>query len=259
MNARALYPEPALLIEAQEPSLVVSDLHLGFEHELAEKGVTFRSPSLGEIVERLVTLVEAHSAKSLIILGDLKHSIGASITKSEWDEVPSFLRRLGAKVQIYLVPGNHDANIRHLVPDSVNLMASSGMVMHDTLFLHGHTTLPAMSAKISGIVMGHSHPVYLRRSSVLNGKQVWVYMKVARNALFAGSEGVSENEIDVIVLPSFNRYLYATGVRAQSKRGLSPVLSKILENRDLMTRCVITTLDGAVVGDESSLQYVLPT
>ena len=254
MNPRAIYPHPVLLLEDTENSLVISDLHLGFEHEIAEKGVSFRSPSLNEMVSELMSLIDSHAIKRLIILGDLKHSIG-SINKREWDEVPKFLESLSSKTEVYLVPGNHDANILHLIPNQVNHMASTGMVLKDTLLVHGHTALPRRPIPVSRIIMGHSHPMYLKRSSVLNGQQVWVYIRVSKRVLLFDGEGT----LDLIVLPSFNRYLYATGKRvaSHSRRPISPIISKIMQNKEAIIRCLITTLDGAIVGDASALTYVL--
>jgi putative SbcD/Mre11-related phosphoesterase len=262
LNPRALYPHPVLLLEGQANCLAISDLHLGFEFEIAEKGITFRSPVLSEMLSELAELIDSHSAKRLIILGDLKHTVG-SINKQEWDDVPTFLKRLCAKVEVYLVPGNHDSNIRHLLPDNVNFMSSAGMALEDTFFTHGHAALPQQIPNVARIITGHSHPVFLKRSSVLSGKQVWVSLRLRREVLF--NEGKDNNMVDVIVLPSFNKYLYATGEKRRSRNGaryfgrktFSPIISKIANHKESVIRCLITTLDGEIVGNEEMLPYVL--
>ena len=234
---------------------MVSDLHLGFEQEIAEKGVSFRSTALNEMLSEITILIRQTSADRLIILGDLKHSVG-SISRQEWDEVPLLLERLSSIVQVDLVPGNHDGNIRHLIPSQVNFVASTGMVLEDVLLVHGHAALPKHSSNVSLIVMGHVHPAYLKRGSVLNGQRVWVYLRTSKKAVFPEGEG----GVDVVIVPSFNRYLYATGERIHSlRRHASPVLSRIFATDQNPERCVITTLDGAVVGDSSSLADVLKT
>ena len=76
---------------------------------------------------------------------------------------------------IYFIPGNHDANIRFLIPDNINVFSMNGMLLADTLLLHGHT-MPsnARLSAVKRIIMGHIHPVFLKQGSVLSGQRVWL-------------------------------------------------------------------------------------
>jgi hypothetical protein len=248
VKVRPLHPHAALLVEDDRRYVAVSDLHIGMESELGARGITIKSTLVSEMQEELLSILQKESADALVLLGDIKHSVG-SISKQEWDDVPAFFNALSEKADVYLVPGNHDGNIRHLVPDSVNVAASKGMVIGDTLFVHGHSMPSDFRSYISRIVMGHVHPVFLKKGSVVNGQPVWLYLHAKKEALFAEA-----GSIDIVVVPSFNRYLYSSGERY--RKSISPIMSRIME-AGAVEKCMVVTLDGSIVGDESVLENVL--
>lgn len=248
VKVRPLHPHAALLVEDYKRYVAVSDLHIGIESELGTRGITIKSTIVSEMQDELLALLQKESADALVLLGDIKHSVG-SISKQEWDDVPALFRALSDKADVYLVPGNHDGNIRHLVPDSVNMTASKGMVIGDTLFVHGHSMPSDVRAHIGRIVMGHVHPVFLKKGSVVNGQPVWIYLQAKKEALFAEA-----GSVDIIVVPSFNRYLYSSGERY--RKSLSPITSRVME-AGAVEKCMIVTLDGSIVGGESDLPSVL--
>lgn len=249
MNARPLHPSAALLLEGKKKYIAVSDLHIGLESELGGRGITVRSSLLGEMLEDLLSLLSSEKADGLILLGDVKNTVG-SISKQEWDDMPHFFKKLSSVTDVYLVPGNHDGNIRHLVPDSVNVIGSRGMVIEDTLFIHGHSLPSDARSHVSRIVMGHLHPVFLKAGSIVNGQRVWIYMQVKKEALFS-----EQGCVEVIIVPSFNRYLYTEG--RGPRRSMSPIISRVKANTDTIQKCVVATLDGSIVGDDSLLESVL--
>lgn len=248
MKVRPLHPHAALLVEDDRRYVVVSDLHIGLESELGARGITIKSTLVSEMQEELMSILQKESTDALVLLGDIKHSVG-SISKQEWDDVPAFFKALTEKADVYLVPGNHDGNIRHLVPDSVNVAASKGMVIGDTLFVHGHSMPSDVRSHIGRIVMGHVHPVFLKKGNVVNGQPVWLYMRAKKEALFAEA-----GLIDIIVVPSFNKYLYSSGERY--RKSISPITSRIMQ-AGAVEKCMVVTLDGSIVGDESVLENVL--
>lgn len=231
--------------------VIVSDLHIGLESELGAKGITVESSLMQEMQQELLSLLSKEKAGGLVLLGDIKNTVGATISKQEWDDVPSFFKGLSSAADVYLVPGNHDSNIRHLVPDSVNVAASKGIVLGDTLFLHGHSMPSGTRSHVRRIVMGHMHPVFLKKGSVVNGERVWMSIQARKDALFPSEQG----SIEIIIVPSFNRYLYSSGERVYRK-SISPITSRIMGSK-AVERCMMITLDGSIVGDESALASVL--
>ena len=245
MKIRPLHPHAALLLEDHRKYIAVTDLHIGLEAELLTKGVTMPSLASG-MADELLALVEKERADGIVLLGDIKHTVG-SISKQEWDDIPAFLKRLAAKAEVYLVPGNHDSNIRHLVPSSVNVVSAMGMVLGETLLVHGHSMPSDVRSNVSRIVMGHVHPIFLKKGSLIHGERVWIYMQVRKQALFP-----SEGAIEVVVVPSFNPHLYATG---RYHRSISPIVTRLMEHG--VDKCIVATLDGSVVGDVDLLQHIL--
>ena len=250
-----LPPYPALIIDgiwnaSKHRYIIISDLHIGFESELSLKGISIDSPRLvDEMVNELIDLVRAYRADGVVILGDLKNSIG-SISKLEWYRIPEFLRSTARCTNIFLVPGNHDANIEYLAPTTVDITSSSGLILQDTLLIHGHTMPRSISSTIKRIIMGHIHPTLIKDSSTLSGQRVWIYLKVEKQAIWAAKSGL----LDIIVVPSFNKYLVATAEHGRRKR-ICPLINRVLKN-DAINTAMVLTLDGSLVADTSSLQNI---
>ncbi len=247
MKIRPLHPHAALLLEYDRKYVAVSDLHIGLEAELLSKGVMM--PSLvSEMASELLGLVEREHADGVVLLGDIKHTVG-SISKQEWDDIPSFLKQLSAKADVYLVPGNHDGNIRHLVPASVNVISSKGMTLGDTLLVHGHSMPSDVRSHVRRIVMGHLHPVFVKKGSVINGERVWIYVQARKDMLFS-----EEGSIEIVVVPSFNAHLYATRENYYHK-SISPIITRVVPAG--VDKCIVATLDGSIVGDATILSHIL--
>ncbi|HVX01612.1 MAG TPA: metallophosphoesterase [Nitrososphaera sp.] len=263
MKVRPLYPHAALLAEEGKGKeeeiesggrryVVVSDLHIGLEAELGAKGITMQSSLMREMQQELLSLVSREKAAGLVLLGDIKNTVGATISKQEWNDIPAFLKNLSSSgADVYLVPGNHDSNIRHLVPDNINVATNRGIVIGDTLFVHGHSMPSDTRSHVRRIVMGHVHPVFSKEGSVINGERVWISILAKKEAIFPSEQG----PIDIVVVPSFNRYLYSSGERLyhyHRRKSVSPITSRIMDSK-AVEKCMVITLDGSIVGDDESV------
>jgi len=239
--------KPALVIEGQNKSLVVTDLHIGFESKLASNNIFVgKNTSINETISDLETIIDSVKPNSLILLGDIKSSI-KSISKNEWEDVPLFFEKIKNKVETILIPGNHDANIGKLVPDGITLISSTGLVSENILLTHGHTLPSENFSHVDKIIMGHVHPVFFQEESVLNGQRVWISIRTDKQMLFPSTKG----DLEIIVVPSFNKYFYATH-KKQYKKSISPILEKIKK----ISLAKIVTLDGTIIGDESMMNHV---
>ena len=240
--------QAALILEGKTRNLVVTDMHIGFESSLASNDVFLgKNTSVNEIISELYKIIDTTKPDSLILLGDVKSSI-KSISKNEWNDVPLFFEKMENKIDTTLIPGNHDSNIQKLIPDGITLVSSKGMVVDNSLLTHGHTMPSENFAHVDRIIMGHVHPVFFQQDSVLNGHRVWVSIKTTKQMIFPSSSG----EIEVTIIPSFNKYFYATH-KKQYKKSISPIIEKIKE----ISSAKIVTLDGAMIGNESLIDQVL--
>ena len=248
LQTRIVPTKPALILEGEKKYLVVTDIHIGFESSMASNEIFIgKNSTINESIQELSEIIDLESPDSVVLLGDIKSSI-KSITRNEWDEVPLFFKKIREKCDVVLIQGNHDSNIQRLVPNDVEMISSTGMVEENILLTHGHTMPSENFSHVDKIIMGHIHPVFFQEDSIMNGQRVWVSIKTEKENIFPNKSG----EIEITVVPSFNRYFYATH-RKQYKKSISPIISKIKE----ITKAKIITLDGTIIGNESNIKQVI--
>ena len=247
VNTRIIDSEPALILENDKKNLVISDLHIGFEHKFSSNKIpNSKNSSVNDIITNVKKIIKKENPDTLILLGDVKSSI-QNITKSEWNDVPYFFEELNS-LDVVLIPGNHDANITRLIPDNVTLISSKGMIIDDVLLTHGHTMPSKNYSNVNNIIMGHIHPVYFDENSLLNGERIWISIKTDKSKIFSSTKG----KINITIIPSFNPYFYATEKRYY-KKSISPIVEKIKDS----AIAKIATLDGTIIGNESIINQVL--
>jgi putative SbcD/Mre11-related phosphoesterase len=235
--------------------LVISDLHIGSEIDLIKKGININSSQISQdVLKEIKDLKNTHSFNGIIILGDLKSSI-THINKNEWDTIPSFLKQLSIDMEeVFLIPGNHDANINLLVPESVIVCNTSGLVIEDTLLIHGHTIPEKTKFNIKKIIMGHVHPIFINPNSVIHGKRLWIYLKVKKEAIFGlQTKGI----IEVIIVPTFNKYFYSLRSSYKefksSSASISPLIKQLIK-KDAILSGLLFTLEGSLIGDIKEIE-----
>ena len=244
VKIRIVPQNPALVIENEKKSLVITDLHIGFENEFGRKKIVVgKNSTVSQTTEQINKIIKQETPDSLILLGDVKSSV-QGISNNEWKDIPYFFKNLERDLEIILVPGNHDGNIEKLIPENVLLASSNGIIIDDILLTHGHAMPKPNFSSISKIIMGHVHPVFFSNDSILNGQRVWITMKLLKEKIFPDASGL----IEITIIPSFNRFFYSTQKR-KYKKSISPLTHKI----DDVVSARILTLDGTIIGDESSV------
>ena len=247
LQTRIVPSKPALILEGLKKYLVITDLHIGFESSMQSNEIFLgKNSSIHQTIEEVESLIDDEKPDSLILLGDIKSSVKV-ISKNEWDEVPLFFKKISEKCDIITIPGNHDGNLEKLIPDNITTISSIGMIDENILFTHGHTMPTENFSQVEKIIMGHVHPVFFQEESIMNGQRVWVSLKIKKENIFPSSSG----ELEVIIIPSFNRYFYATHKR-NYKKSISPII-----NRAEILSAKIVSLDGVILGDESIIKQVL--
>ena len=248
LQNRIIPSKPVLVLEDNKKSIVITDIHIGFEGKMASNEIFIGKNSvINETIKEISEIIDEEKPDSVILLGDIKSSV-KSISKNEWDEIPLFFQKIKEKCDVVLVPGNHDANIQKLIPNNISMISSTGMVEGNTLLTHGHTMPSENFSHVDKIIMGHLHPVFFQEDSIINGQRVWVSIKVNKEEIFPNKSG----ELEIIVMPSFNRYFYATH-RKKYKKSISPIIDRI----KTITSAKIVTLDGVIIGNEDLIKDVL--
>lgn len=251
----------AILVEKPVRSLIISDVHFGFEAELASKGIKIPSQTM-KLKDLLIELVEDVGAESIIFLGDLKHMIPLS-SWIEWREMPLALKELDdLGLKLVLVLGNHDGNIEEILGDKVHYVDSKGMLLRaerKIYLLHGHTWPRPEVINADLIIMGHLHPLISLRTEVgvIVKRKVWLHLTGSRKILSEklGVDDGGRGKIGLIVMPAFNPLLPGISVNSLPPREkLWPLIRSGAFDLDLAEAI---TLGGENLGNIRMLRSLL--
>jgi hypothetical protein len=258
--------------------MVIADLHIGWEMALSKKGIHV-PPQTPKLLTRLLALISAYRPDSLLILGDVKHTV-ATAEIGEWHDIPDFFSELKKQVRdICVIRGNHDGNLEPLLPENVRLLPSTGIVLERVGFFHGHQWPSPAILRSRTLVMGHIHPVVAFRdpAGFRIVRQVWVKincdkMQLAKvllekhrlkvkNSLEEGFLGRHKNKpetIQLLIMPSFNDFL---GGRPLNERRLTGadrtgmIAGPMLRSGALnMEKAETYLLDGTFLGTLNQLE-----
>lgn len=194
----------ALYLEKSK-TVVIADLHLGYEGALHEEGVSIPRFQKRVMMDRIKRILKRYEPRKLVINGDFKHEFSRNLSQ-EWKEVNEVLGFLVGKVDIVLTRGNHDNYLMTILAkkglDLKKKAASQKMTI-----THGHK-----DAKWEGtLIIGHEHPSLQLRDEI--GASI-------RLPCFLVSE-------KIIVLPAFTPL--AAGTNVVSMNFISPPLTDLDE------------------------------
>ncbi len=215
----------------QHRTLVIGDVHLGFEEAMNRQGVLLPRFQYMDTVERLGRIFdEVGSAygglgsggsgkklKAVVVNGDLKHEFGV-ISGQEWRDVLKFLDLLMQHAEkVVLIKGNHDiilspiARKRNIEVQDHYFLEAPGSIY----ISHGHK-IPedADFRKAKTIIMGNEHPAVTIRDG-------------ARAELFKCFLKGKWKGKNLIAMPSFNQI--TTGTDVLKEKLISPFLKGSLD------------------------------
>ncbi len=137
--------------------LAVSDLHLGYEGAMANKGTFIPKVNLKHILETLGTALDKTNAKKIMITGDIKNTFSDVITDelNELFDLADFLKE--RNVEIAMIKTKHD-NFVERYSEKIGLKVYKDQTEFENyLFFHGDKE-PVMSSETRMMIMGHEHP-----------------------------------------------------------------------------------------------------
>ncbi len=279
MPIKPIQPYPALLLRRKsERVLVVADLHIGWEAPLTQKGVHVPSQT-PKILDKILRLIKTCEPTRIIFLGDVKHAI-AKVEMEEWRDVPDFFEALEKKVaDIQVIPGNHDGNLEPLLPETIKILPSTGVVFGNVGLFHGHAWPAPELLGCRSLVTGHLHPMVAFRDPMgfRITRQVWVKaacngQRLAKSVFNRLGVKVNANPSVVLldqfnvrlrvsqlfIMPSFNEFLGGQpinkrklGKGAKSRAFIGPVLRSGSINLDDAETYL---LDGTFLGNVNQLK-----
>lgn len=263
---------PALIhTQNQHKTLIIADLHLGWEINLAQKGIHIPSQTT-KILQKLLEIVGTTNPKTLVILGDVKHTI-AKAEPGEWKDIPEFFEALRAKIDdIQIIRGNHDGNLEPLLLQNMGLHPSTGIVINSLGLFHGHTWPAKKLLDSTTLIMGHVHPTVSFRDA--QGFQitspVWIKIKLnkeksaishlkGRHAKTSTTLSTQREQFakskakQLLIMPCFNDFL---GGRPINRKGehrsyIGPVLRSEATS---IEKGEVYLLDGTYLGTVEQLR-----
>lgn len=196
-----------------EDTLIISDLHLGYESSLNNQGLMIPQYQFDKLIELIESIHSKSNTKHIILNGDIKHNF-SNISKQEWKEVLEFIDYLSdIFVDIRIIKGNHD-NFTQYIINKRDLKLENYIVLDNYLITHGHKIPENIPETIDTIIIGHEHPCI----GVRNQERV---EKV--KAFLKGKW----KKYNLIVIPSFTTITHGSDVLHE--KTISPFIENILD------------------------------
>jgi len=260
-----VFDDRGLIIRSESFStLIISDLHLGIEDEISEeKGIHFPLQDT-IIINRIKLLVRKYELSTLYIIGDIKHTVLTDIPYN-WEILPEFMKNLTEIVQTTIIPGNHDGDLKSLLPRSVELADVHGMVIgtgeESVGLFHGHSWPAPELLDTSRIIAGHSHPAVSRfrniskpeigrgdRRRYAGSVPVVLSSKLSKNCIrrrLGMLEIPDDDNAILTTLPSFNQLISGIAVNSPRSEFQGPLFENSCVN--ILDSEVFST-DGIYLG-----------
>lgn len=163
----------ALFLE-ESATIVVSDLHIGFEEESREGGVLLVDEQRAYFRDRFAALFARHEPACIVLNGDIKHAFGR-ISQQEWSDVTRLITSLQERCAVRVVAGNHDTMLAPILA-RLGIELERAVLLGDLLIVHGDATLEELVGKghldrdalaqVTTIICGHEHPGLLLTDGV---------------------------------------------------------------------------------------------
>ncbi len=217
-----LEPYPGVYIPSID-SIVIAELHLGYEAAMAKQGLFLPRVQLKKELEMLEKMLEKRKAKRVIVNGDFKHEFtkGGSRENRELEDMLDFLGRRFEKVT--LVKGNHDNFL-------IYPAKRYGAKLYDEFEIgsyyinHGHK-VPGNFEEIEAenIVIAHEHPA------------IAIYDEIgAKEKMPCFLFGKTRDNRNLLVLPAFSPLSQGSEINTLPKEKLlSPLLKKFADVDEL--------------------------
>lgn len=228
---------PVLYIRSTK-SLVISDLHLGYEGGMVKSGIVIPKANLRSITEILENAFNGRQVGRLIVVGDIKNDF-SGVTAAELSELRSIVNFINGKgASLELVVGNHDNFIlKYSTALGIRVYPHQHTVS-GYLLAHGDKPLKKTDEGVSTAIIGHEHPSIGIRSRIGTIERFRCFL--------SGKIAYLGKKVDLIVLPAIGYFETGSDINLHSKRH---ILSPVLKKAD------IDQMEAIIVGHGSTLNF----
>lgn len=225
-----------LITDKSERTLVIGDLHLGYEGAMRKSGVMIPVKLYEKSVKDFDLIIEkTEKVDNIVILGDIKHEFGW-ILEDEWKYIVKFIEYVKTKCsKLIVIEGNHDV-ILFPILKKLGILGVDYFIWKNIAFTHGDKDFPEINTKnINYWVLGHGHPaVNLYDSSkkekykcFLSGKYKGKKVIIVPS-FFPLVEGTDAREFDMKFAWDFNLMKFKVNIVSDDLKVLDfGILSKI--------------------------------
>ena len=183
------------LIMDEGPTVVIGDLHLGYERALEGEGIYLPRVNTGSIRDSLNRIICRYEPRRIVLLGDIKHDFSKAPYECRL-EIARLMRMLSDAAEVVVVKGNHDNFLQNTLSDiGIDLLDHTDIA--GFRLEHGHT-----DSGVRPVIIGHEHPS-VRISGAMSGS---VKIQCFLHSADAG----------VIVIPPFSPFSSGTDVSEES-------------------------------------------
>jgi uncharacterized protein len=188
----------------EERTVVIADLHIGYESSLEAEGIHIPRIQTRTVISSLGRLMDKYEPDHLVIVGDLKHEFSRNLGQ-EMKDVRKVLDSVSDRTDIVLVKGNHDNYIENIV-SRIQVPVVPQYKVAGITMVHGHQPCSERP-----LVMGHEHP------SIKIVDRVGAYLKLPCHVWLKKER--------ILVLPAYSPMASGTDITGVSAGDyLSPVL-----------------------------------
>jgi putative SbcD/Mre11-related phosphoesterase len=250
MKLEPIAGEPALLLKGKHRTLIVADFHMGIEAELRELGINIPSQT-EKLADHLFQLCKEHEVDNVIIVGDVKHNVPLT-SRQEYFEIPKIFENLKDNVsEVHITMGNHDGNLKNVLPKWVNVHGTKGFVFKKIGFFHGHSWPDKEVMKAKQVVMAHEHPTiqFVETLGERDSRQCWVKAQFIQDSL---QDRYPESNPELVIVPTFNPLCGGIALNTEDKL-LGPIMKNDLVDMD---NSEIYLLNGTFLGKLKDLRVL---
>lgn len=234
---------PAIFIKKIK-TLVISDLHIGYEIELLKSGIHIPS-QLNFFIQEVKNLIEKTKAKTLVINGDLKHKI-INPYRKEKRMVVEFVKEIEKTIDLKIVKGNHDGNLEKILPNK-KIYSPKGFCMENFGFFHGHAWPSPSLVKCDWLIMAHLHPgIKYKENFGYKVEKVFIFSKLKKEKIVEKYKIEKTGKLKIVIIPHFNNLLTGIDIFSKESKELSPIMK---ENIFDYSKAKIYSLNGILLGN----------
>lgn len=191
------------LILDEGPTVVLGDLHLGYERALEMEGMYIPRTNTESIRDSLNEILCRYDPERVVLLGDVKHDFKRAGFE-ERREVEKIVTLLSEAAETVVIRGNHDNYIQNIV-NGLGILAVDYIDIMGFRLEHGHVD----SGK-RPVIIGHEHPSVRIPGSVGGGMKIQCFVHARRDG--------------VIVLPPFSPFSSGNDLVLDDKCVMAPAL-----------------------------------